>query len=135
LIDEEKEIAGHKCRKASCDFRGRHYSAWYAPDIAIAEGPYVFSGLPGLILEISDSREHYHFKIDGFISVTGYDPIYIETGKVVESSRSQVRKAISNTRTNPVAALKGGFGDRIKLTEEQEKQLAKSRPYNPIELE
>jgi len=48
-----KEILGYPCKKATCEFRGRKYIAYYTPKIAIPDGPYKFYGLPGLILEIS----------------------------------------------------------------------------------
>jgi GLPGLI family protein len=135
LFDEEKDIEGYKCKKASCDYRGRHYIAWYAPEIPIGEGPYVFSGLPGLILEISDSREHYHFKINGFTTVKSHIPIYIRTGKVTESTRDKVRKAEANIYRDP-ASLISGASEAVKNTIGEE-ALAKAspRPYNPIELE
>lgn len=50
IVGEEKTILGHRCRRAECDFRGRHWMAWYAPDLPINDGPYKLDGLPGLIL-------------------------------------------------------------------------------------
>jgi GLPGLI family protein len=134
LIEEEKEIAGYKCLKASCDYRGRHYFAWYAPEIPVGEGPHVFSGLPGLILEIADSREHYHFKINGFTPVKGYDPVYIPAGGVMESTRDKVRKAVANLHADPASMIRNSEQLKNVIGEEA---AAKSspRPYNPIELE
>jgi GLPGLI family protein len=57
LSEEEKKIQGFLCKKATCSYRGRSYTAWYSPEIPIPEGPYKFKGLPGLILEIEDDRE------------------------------------------------------------------------------
>lgn len=62
LKNESKKILGFKCFKAFTSFRGREYTAWYAPDIAISEGPWKFYGLPGLILEIYDVKEQVFFK-------------------------------------------------------------------------
>jgi GLPGLI family protein len=43
-----------------CIWRGRAYTAWFAPSIAYANGPEKFGGLPGLIVEIySDGNEYY----------------------------------------------------------------------------
>ena len=47
---DERVILGQRCRRAECDFRGRHWTAWYAPDLPINDGPYKLDGLPGLIL-------------------------------------------------------------------------------------
>lgn len=42
-------------------YAGRNWTAWYTEDIPIQFGSYKFNGLPGLILEIYDDKEHYHF--------------------------------------------------------------------------
>lgn len=60
-VDSTKQILGYNCQKAECDFRGRHYIAWFAIDIPLNNGPWKLSGLPGLILEAYDNKDHYHF--------------------------------------------------------------------------
>ena len=59
--DEVCTILGYRCRKAVCGFRGRTWTAWYAPEITISDGPWKFAGLPGLVLKVEDDREHYSF--------------------------------------------------------------------------
>lgn len=59
--DSIKEILGYTCKKATCDFRGRHWIAWYAVDIPFKDGPWKLNGLPGLILEAYDSKMDYHY--------------------------------------------------------------------------
>jgi GLPGLI family protein len=61
LSDEEKQIAGYNCKKATATFSGRDYVAWYAPEIPISDGPYKFTGLPGLILSLNDMAGHHVF--------------------------------------------------------------------------
>ncbi len=63
--DSIKQILGYTCKKAVCDFRGRHWIAWFAIDIPIKEGPWKLNGLPGLILEAYDSKKDYHFTATG----------------------------------------------------------------------
>lgn len=48
---EVKTILGLLCNQLFFTFRGRHYEAYYAPEIPIPDGPYKFIGAPGLILE------------------------------------------------------------------------------------
>ena len=62
LIDEEKKILDYKVKKASTTLFNREWIAWYAEDFKSSYGPYKFNGLPGLILELSDTRNHFHFK-------------------------------------------------------------------------
>lgn len=56
LADEQKEIEGLKCAKATTHFRGRDYTAWYALEIPRSAGPWKFNGLPGLIIKIEDNK-------------------------------------------------------------------------------
>lgn len=52
-----KMLSNYKCIKATTNFRGRSYVAYFAPDIPSSFGPYKFKGLPGLILEIYSLEE------------------------------------------------------------------------------
>ena len=65
LTNEEKVILGYNCKKAITRFFGREYIAWYSTDIILSEGPYKFNGLPGLILSISDTKNHHSFEMNG----------------------------------------------------------------------
>lgn len=58
-----EKILGYDTQKAVCEFGGRKWTAWFTREIPIMDGPYKFSGLPGLILKIQDSEENYLFEI------------------------------------------------------------------------
>lgn len=62
LIDENKKIGKFYCKKATIQFRGRTFIAWYAPEIPAPFGPTKFKGLPGLILEVYDSEKKWYMK-------------------------------------------------------------------------
>ena len=51
---------GLDCYQAKGHFRGRNYTAYFAPKIKKSEGPFKFSGLPGLIIKIASEDK---FKI------------------------------------------------------------------------
>lgn len=59
--DEEENILGLVCKKATCTFRGRNYTAWYAPEIPISSGPWKLSGTPGLIIKAYDDLDEVLF--------------------------------------------------------------------------
>lgn len=63
VFEEQKEVSGYMCRKATTKYDGRNYTAWFTDEIPINDGPYKFSGLPGLIIEISDENNFYNFKL------------------------------------------------------------------------
>lgn len=59
--DDTKKIGGYTCKKATLDWRGRKYTAFYTEEIPLSNGPYKFKGLPGMILEISaGTKSNFH---------------------------------------------------------------------------
>ena len=86
---QEKEIGGMICRKAVCKFRGRTYEAFYNPDIASFSGPWKFSGLPGLIVEIRDKKEEVTITLKS-IEALGSAPEIFYNFSTVESNMSRL---------------------------------------------
>lgn len=74
LTDSTKTVLGYICQQAECDYKGRHYVAWFTPDIPVGDGPWKFNGLPGLILEVYDSKGYYRFTAEG-IRQNGVRPL------------------------------------------------------------
>lgn len=60
LDDSTVDILGFPCKKAEVNFRGRQYIAYYTENIRDSDGPWKFSGLPGLILKV--------YSVDNYIS-------------------------------------------------------------------
>lgn len=65
LLDSTKVILDYTCQLAECTFRGRTYQAWFSPEIPLNDGPWKFNGLPGLIMEVYDTQNHYHYTLKG----------------------------------------------------------------------
>lgn len=51
------------CQKATTNWGGRKWTAWFTMDIPISDGPYKFCGLPGLVLSVSDQDKYFTFDI------------------------------------------------------------------------
>lgn len=66
IDDERATIAGLDCQRARIRYGGREYTAWFAPSVPIPDGPYVFAGLPGLIVKVSDDRDWYTFTLKSY---------------------------------------------------------------------
>ena len=64
--EETESIMGYDCRKATTDFAGRTYTAWFTPKIPLPFEPYKFGGLPGLILKIEDAERQFVWEAIGF---------------------------------------------------------------------
>ncbi|MEM6685344.1 MAG: GLPGLI family protein [Bacteroidota bacterium] len=89
ITDEQKEINGYQCKKAHIKGNPKVY-VWFAPEIPVSGGPYVFYGLPGLVLE-SDS----HFEAATATSI-GYESTMIFEKKLTEvKDKVSDKKAIS----------------------------------------
>ena len=63
--DSTREVLGYTCQQATADFRGRRWTAWFATDIPISDGPWKLGGLPGLILKAYDERQQHVFTAVG----------------------------------------------------------------------
>ncbi|SFI27820.1 GLPGLI family protein [Halpernia frigidisoli] len=61
ISDEKMDLNGDKVQKATTDFGGRIWTAWFSENIKISDGPYKFYGLPGLILKLEDASGDYGF--------------------------------------------------------------------------
>lgn len=61
LESETKLISNYLCSKATTNFRGRNYTAWYSIDLPIQIGPWKFNNLPGAILQVYDETNNYYW--------------------------------------------------------------------------
>lgn len=63
-IDAEVEkIGDYSCQKATGNYGGRQWIAFFTSQIPILDGPYIFHGLPGLIVKLYDSHQQYDFSL------------------------------------------------------------------------
>lgn len=65
LHTEKKEILGYVVHRATTHLGGRKWEAWFCRELPFADGPYKFSGLPGLVLEVSSEDKEYKFTANG----------------------------------------------------------------------
>lgn len=66
--NETEQLLGYLCKKATTTIGGRRWTAWYSEDLPFDNGPAEFSGLPGLILRLSDN-EGSEYRAIGFRQV------------------------------------------------------------------
>ena len=136
---ESKDIAGYRAQKATTSFAGRNYVAWFTSEIPLPDGPYKFNGLPGLILEISDLKEHYQFKLTDFRILK--DPVKFKfvAKDYIRTTEEKLLNIIDEYNQDPFAAMGRhgitfGFepGQKERMMRERREQLKSDN--NPIEL-
>lgn len=105
LHEETKVINDYKVQKATMSYSGRDYIAWFTHEIPISDGPYKFNGLPGLILEISDTENHYNFTLKGLEKLHPEIPFKLNFKHYVKTSEEELFEVYSRFRRDPVSYI------------------------------
>ncbi|SMP32636.1 GLPGLI family protein [Chryseobacterium profundimaris] len=63
IENEFMNINSISCQKATTTYKGRVWEAWFSKEYPINDGPYKFSGLPGIIVSIKDSENDHIFNL------------------------------------------------------------------------
>jgi GLPGLI family protein len=131
LSDLRDTIDGYTVYNAFAEYGGRHWNAWYAPDIPINDGPYKFRGLPGLILKIYDDKQHYSFDLVSIERLKEPLPIEFMKQDWVQTTRGDFLKAKENFKQDIIKNAK----DAGANNESQQKALrSMQKKNNPIEF-
>lgn len=113
---DTKKIDKFMVQKATTEFGGRSWTAWFTQELPFQDGPYKFSGLPGLILEMQDNTGTHAYK---FIGLKKFDDVEIK-----ESAND------SNGRTTVI--IGGSKGKPLDVTEAKFIQLWKEYKNDPV---
>ncbi|WP_170178357.1 GLPGLI family protein [Flammeovirga pectinis] len=106
ISNEKKRIEGYVCQKATCTYGDKTYEAWFTKQVPIAEGPYKFKGLPGLIVKLYDLDKDYVFTLVYLKKLASNKRIIIEKSYQNSTSidknayHSILSKSIKNTSIN-----------------------------------
>jgi GLPGLI family protein len=105
----EDSIIQHKkfgipIQKATTDFKGRKYTAYFAPSIPFNLGPYKFDGLPGLITQLKDSELNYIFNLSDIKEEPINDTLYQPT-KILENFKKLDPENFSSKRLEIVKKM------------------------------
>jgi GLPGLI family protein len=135
LCDDTLTIAGYLCQKAKCRFRGRDYIAWFTIDIPIDNGPWKFGGLPGLILKIYDTRNHYIFNCTRIYQPKKVFYIKQYITDFQSMSREKIMKTDKSRHDDFTKELRFNGGNFWIMGRGDITNSIIKFPYNPIELE
>lgn len=137
-------IMGYECHRATAEFAGRRYTAWFAPEIPLPFGPYKFGGLPGLILKIEDGERQFVWNAVGFQHTNAQimECTY-QDGNDKRCSASDVEKTLVRYFNSPVGFMiseMGGDSNKIHIVGKDGKEMNNtdatklSVPYKPLEI-
>lgn len=121
IEEDSRNILGYDCVKATTQYNGRVWNAWFAPDIPIQNGPWKLSGLPGLILEAESADGLYIFTATG-IEKTGKDigTVYL-ADQYEKMNRKEMLKAKRAFFDNPLGNINAQLsGKNMKITAQDE---------------
>ena len=137
-------IMGYECRKATTEFAGRNYTAWFTPEIPLPFGPYKFGGLPGLILKIEDAEQQFIWEAKGFERTNA--PIMEYTyrdGNDKRCTAADVEKTLVRYFKSPVGFMiseMGGDSGKVRIVGKDGKVMNNANatqmaiPYKPLEI-
>ena len=123
-------ILNYSCQKAICQFKGRIYEAWFTSSINVSDGPWKFTGLPGLILKVIESRGHFIFECKSIEKVE--NEISYTNSKAQKVSKEQILDLKKQYIDNPIPFMSDGkTGFTLDTTTPS---TLPKRTYNPMEL-
>lgn len=139
LTDQSKKILNYTCQKAETSYLGRKYIAWFSKDLPIADGPWKFYGLPGLILEAKDENGEVVFEATEIfrnddMSINSL----IHNDNSIEISKKEYDDLKRKFEENPEAVARGFYPNRKvgirNIQNTDNKSIKMIEKYNPVEF-
>jgi GLPGLI family protein len=90
ILPETKKYGDFNVQKATTKFGGRTWEAWFTTEFPFQYGPYKFYGLPGMILEIADTKGNYIFSFKGNKNINGN----VDTSAFLEKAEGGAKPTI-----------------------------------------
>lgn len=103
ILPETAKIGDYKTQKAETQFAGRTWLAWFTTEIPFQDGPYKFSGLPGLIVKLEDSKNDYSFDLKEAKKINEI-PTFEDRGSTISLKRTIFEKQLKQFQKDPVSA-------------------------------
>lgn len=115
MCDSTKVILNYKCQMAVADYHGRRWTAWFAPDVPVQDGPWQLYGLPGLIMEANSVDGEYRFLIKGLQQCDSPLKDPYERENIFIGKRKNFLKQKDYTRRNRSAHIAAMTNGAVKV--------------------
>lgn len=129
LSNNTEVLLGYNCKTATGKFGNRIYKAWFCPDIPIADGPYKFVGLPGLILKVEDLNKNFSFTAISILKNTPQNIRFYNA--VIPTTKKKYLQAKEQSIKNFVQYI--NTSSEVQIRPLNSSAQPKEKPYNPIE--
>ncbi len=158
ILPDKEKIGAYNTQKATTEFGGRKWTAWFSTELPFQEGPYKFHGLPGLIVKIEDDGKNYSWTLQGNKNVENWEEFsfaekantkYGMSNTAIATTKEKFTKSYENFKADPLAearpymtpeflnrTMPGSsktFGEMMKEQEKLLKDFFGSN-NNPIEI-
>lgn len=158
ILPDKEKIGAYNTQKATTEFGGRKWTAWFSTELPFQDGPYKFHGLPGLIVKIEDDGKNYSWTLQGNKNVENWEEFsfaekantkYGMSNTAVATTKEKFTKSYENFKADPLAearpymtpeflnrTMPGSsktFGEMMKEQEKLLKDFFGSN-NNPIEI-
>lgn len=131
LLEDTTSIGSLTCFAATTTFGGRKWTAWYAPEIPVPDGPFKFKGLPGLVIRIADSTGTWEYELVDFKKEANQFAFNCSDAEHISVTKREFFKQKRNFYDNRIAIMKTmGY----TFTDEREARKLHSKDNNWIEL-
>ena len=123
ITSDKEKIGTYNTQKATTEFGGRKWTAWFAEDIPFQDGPYKFAGLPGLIVKIEDTDKNYSWLLSGNKTVKDWKEFtYAEESNAKMGMMSNEKKTTTKEKFDKA------------YTAYKQDPMAEARPYMTPEV-
>lgn len=129
ILTEKEKVGEFNAQKATTDFAGRKWTAWFVTDIPIQDGPYKFHGLPGLIVKLEDKTNSHSFILKEIKNLKDQEWKSQEEnhrfGALIPLNQEKYKKQFLDYRINPTKGMQQmlASGTKIIMTDEKGNKL------------
>lgn len=140
ILPDKQKVGEYNAQKATTNFGGREWTAWFSTDLPFQDGPYKFYGLPGLIVKIEDKTGSHSMTLVGNkniqtslnkeIDLPQGIQLYGMGGKDIEINEKQFKKVWKSHVNDPTKNMR----EMMSKSSETNKVIFKTRTADGREI-